>query len=1052
MTPRPVSVLLACVAAAAAVAWATPAAGAGRKSRPPATLGDLAQRSAPVHAGVTVAADAAQAARSYEEFLGIDGADAGLRAQALRRLGDLRLREAEMLVAQDGADVGAASTTAEQAVAAYRQLLVEQPDYAAADAVLYQLARALEHTGDAAGALQVLDRLVALHPASGYYAEAQFRRGEAFFSAQRYADAERAYAAVLAGQSRSEFRQQAQYKLGWSQFKQGQDEASSAAFLALLDTLLTEEGQPRPDAALSRAEQELADDALRALAITFAASDGPGTLQDALGRHGPATYEWRLYAALGDLYVEKERYQDGAGAYRAFASHRPMDPQAPLLLVRATEAYAKGGFASLVLDGKRQLVAEYGPGSAYWAAQGAAIDPAVAAAVQAGLLDLARHHHALAQKGGADAERDAAVRWYRAYLAGFDHTPQAPGTRLLLADLLFEGRRFEEAAAEYERAAYDYATNPDAGRAGYAALVAYAEAESRAPQSQRAALAGRAVESSLRFADAFPGHAETPGVLTRTCKALFDANDRERATAVAQRVLSLQPPAGAGQQLVAWTVLAHTSFDAGHYAEAERAYAELVRRLPATDPLRTEATERLAASVYRQAEARQAAGDVQGAVDDFLRVATVAPASPTRAAAEFDAATLLIASGAQSDAVVVLERFRRDHPGHALQSEATRKLAVAYLDGGRLRDAAVEFERIATTAGEPEDVRRASRWQAAELYAASGDVAAARRAYADYVGDFPAPLAPAIEARQELADLAAAAGDARDRERWLGELIKADAGAGAQRTDRSRLLAAQAALELARPLDATARAARLVVPLDRSLLVRKQALEAALAAYTRAADYLVSPVTTAADFAMADLYRDFGRALLESERPHNLSSEELEQYDLLLEEQAFPFEEKAIAIHERNTRRAAEGLYDEWVRRSYVALAALKPGRYARVERDAGVESAALDLGALESGPVAAPPGAGHFNRLGIAYRQAGRFADARAAYEQAIAADPALADAECNLAILFDLYLDDPEAALPHFERYQALTGETDQRVAAWLAELRTRLGLVRRTAEVQP
>ena len=76
----------------------------------------------------------------------------------------------------------------------------------------------------------------------------------------------------------------------------------------------------------------------------------------------------------------------------------------------------------------------------------------------------------------------------------------------------------------------------------------------------------------------------------------------------------------------------------------------------------------------------------------------------------------------------------------------------------------------------------------------------------------------------------------------------------------------------------------------------------------------------------------------------------------------------------------------------------------------------------------------------------------ARAAYERAIAADPALADAECNLGILLDLYLDDPAAALPHYERYQALAGDADKRAAAWLAELRTRLGLVQRTAEVQP
>jgi tetratricopeptide (TPR) repeat protein len=1031
-----------------------PAADAARKSRPPATLADLAQRSAPVDHGVVVAAEAAQAAESYQAFLRIDGADPALRAQALRRLGDLRLADAEAAIARDGADADTSRALAQQAIDAYRQLLREQPSFAAADAVLYQLSRALEHVDDGPGAMATLDQLVAQYPHSPYRVEAQFRRGETFFSAQRYADAQRAYGAVLASGRDTEFFQQAQYKFAWSLFKQSQDEASSAAFLALLDTLLVEEGAARAAGQLSRAEQELADDALRALAITFAANDGAASLQAALDAHGATPYEWRLYAALGDLFVEKERFQDGAEAYRAFAGRQPMHPQAPQLLLRATEAYARGGFASLVLDGKRQLATDYGPGSAYWNAHPAGLEPVVATAVQASLLDLARHHHALAQDGGSATERDAAIDWYRRYLDGFDASPQAAGTRMLLADLLFEGQRFEQAAVEYERTGYGYPGYPDAARAAYAALVAYAEAESRAPAASRAEISARAIDSSLRFADTFPEHVETPGVLTRTARTLFDAGDRQRAESIAQRVLALGARADAGQQLVAWTVLAHGYFDTARYADAEVAYGELVRRLPATDPLHGEATERLAASVYRQAEARQAAGDVQGAVRDFLRVASVAPSSPTRIAAEFDAATLLMGASAWDEAATVLERFRREHPGHALQPEVTRKLAVAYLEGGRRRDAAVEYERIAGTQAEPAEVRRAARWQSAELYESADDPAAARRAYAAYVAEFPAPLAPAMEARHQLAHLARVAGDAPDRERWLGELVAADAGAGSERTERSRYLAAEASLELAKPLDAAARAVALVVPLDRTLLARKKALEAALAGYGRAADYAVAPVTTAATYAMADLYRDFGRALLESERPRNLSPEELEQYDLLLEEQAFPFEEKAIVIHERNVRLAAEGSYDGWVRASYAELARLKPGRYARTERDAGLDGKGL----VATGDAAAlvletdTLGAALQNQLGIAYRRAGRFADARAAYQRAIADDPSFADAHCNLGILLDLYLDDPAAALPHYERAQLLSAEPDSRVAAWVAELRMRLGLVQRTAESKP
>jgi tetratricopeptide (TPR) repeat protein len=1036
MTARSLVVAVSCALAAG---WHVDAH-AGRKQAAP-TLGSLAQRTAPVDRSVALQADAAEAARSYEAFLQLESADPALKAQALRRLGDLRLEQAVALSAGDETADAAAATMARQAIEAYRDLLDHYPDYPSRASALYQLARACETAGDDAAAMATLDELVTRYPTGAHVDEAQFRRGEVFFSGGRYADADRAYAAVLARPG-STFHEQALYKRGWAQFKLGENDASSANFLGLLDRLLVVDGRLRPVDAMSRPEQELADDTLRALSLMFSAEQGAVSLQAALSRRGPAPYESRLYRALGDLYVEKERYQDGAEAYRAFARRQPMDPEAPLLLGRATDAYAKAGFVALVLESKQELVELYGPRSRYWAERSAAgIDPRVSAAVQSNLLDLARHHHALAQKSGKPADRDAAVRWYREFLDGFDSSPPAAATRLLLADLLFEGGNYRDAAAEYDRAAYGYADAPEASRAGYAVLVALDKAQGQAPVADHPALQSSMVDASLKFADAFPGHAETPAVLTRATKLLFDADDRERAEAVAQRVLALGARADAGQQLVVWTVLAHTYFDAARFADAERAYAEMLERLPADDPQRAEAIERRAAAVYRQAEQRQAAGDVSGAVQDFLRVAQVAPSSPVRAQAEFDAATLLLGAKRWREAAGVLERFRLEHAGHLLAKEVDAKLAVAYLEAGEPAKAAAEYERVAAAEGEPHDVRRAALWQAAELHAAAGDKASAARVYASYVARFPAPIAAAIDARQLLADLAREGGDEATRLRWLGEIVTADRAAGAERSDRTRFLAAGASLELARPLDSQARAIRLALPLEKSFATRRKALEAALDAYAVAESYGVASVATASVYAMADLYRDLGRALLESDRPKGLDDEELEQYGLLLEEQAFPFEEKAIGLHERNARLAAQGVYDEWVRRSYADLAQLKPGRYARAERS------------TESAPGVPPElDAAAANREGIAERQAGQFPAARAAYERALAIDPLQADAERNLAILLDLYLGDPATALAHYERYQALTAGADEEVTAWLVELKARLAAVTRTAEVHP
>jgi len=1024
-----------------ATGWTGTAECARKKAEP--TLGSLAARSAPVDRSLPVQAAPEDAANSYEAFLRIDGADPVLKAQALRRLGDLRLEQAATLSAVGDVPDAASQAKAREAVAAYQELLHDYPAYAARDAALYQLARASEVAGDADAAMAALDELVLRHPQGARADEAQFRRGEVFFSAKRYAEAEQAYAAVLAMGPGSTFHEQALYKRGWAQFKLGNNAASSRDFLGLLDTVLVQDGQMRDVSQLTRPQQELSDDALRALSLMFAGDDGAVSLQAALAQRGPAPYEARLYRALGDLYVEKERFQDGAEVYRSFARRQPLDPEAPFLLGKATEAYGKAGFNALVLESKQELVELYGPRSLYWTQRGANIDPRVSAAVQANLLDLARHHHALAQKKGGDADRDAAVRWYREYLDGFDATAEAPATRLLLADLLLEGARYADAADEYEKAAYNYPNAPEAGRAGYAALVALDQAAATMPAAARPALRQRAIESSLRFASTFPEHVETPGVLTRTTKQLFDMGDRDRAEAIAQTVLALGARADAGQQLVAWTVLAHTYFDSSRFVEAERAYGEIVARTPASQPQHAEAVERRAAAVYRQAEVRQAAGDTAGAVQDYLRVAAVAPSSPIRAKAEFDAATLLLQDKQWTAAATVLEGFRATYPQHELAADVDRKLAVAYVESGQQAKAAAEFERVAARTTEDPEVRRSALWQAAELQVAAGDRASASRIYAEYVKRHPVPAGPALDARQTLADLARDANDADGRKRWLEDIIVADRAAGAERTDRTKFLAATASLELARPLDASARAIRLALPLEKSLPAKRKALEAALGAYGRAEEYGVAQVTTASAFAMADLYRDLGKSLLESDRPENLDAEELEQYDVLLEEQAFPFEEKAIGIHERNARLAAQGVYDEWVQKSYAELAQLKPGRYARAE----VADAPTTVPPL---PPEADPAAQ--NQLGVQQRQAGQFADAQAAYERALALDPNYADAERNLAILHDLYLDNPSAALPHFERYQLLTQGADTQVTAWVAELKARIAAVTRTAEATP
>jgi len=752
---------------------------------------------------------------------------------------------------------------------------------------------------------------------------------------QDYPAAERAYAAVLGVGEASPFFEQSLYKLGWARFKLGQHEDGQAPFLDLLDRRLAGTTPAAVAAELevmSRAEQELVTDTLRVLSITFSYLEGPETIDQALAARARTPYDWLLYQSLGELYLEQERFRDAAEAYDAFASREPVHPQAPLMQQAVIDAYTAGRFPSLVLEAKQDYVTRYGLDTAFWQVHPVAGHPLVLEQLRGHLGDLAEHDHSLAQQSRDAGDYERAAGWYRRFLAWFPQDEAAAGRSFLLGELLFEAGRHAEATAAYLASAYDYGDHPQAAEAGYAALLAARQHEALLDGAERVRWHDEYTEHALRFATSFGEHPEAVPVLTTVAEDLFASRQLERALEVAGLVVTHQPPAPPELERVAWTVIAHSQFDRERYAEAEQAYQRL-RQLPLADGQRAEVDTRIAASIYRQGEQARDRDDVDAAVGHFLRLGDSVPDAEIRPNALYDAAALLVVSERHGESATLLRRFRAEFPGHALGSEVTRNLAIVLEADGQHAAAADEFERIAASPEVDYDTQRSALWQAAGLHERAGQGARERAAYRQLVERFPQPAADALEARQKLAELAAAAGDEPDRLRWLDSIVAADRELGGARTERSRSLAALAALELAHPRRDDFRSIRLTLPLDQSLKAKRSRMELALSAYGQAADYGVAEVVTAATHEIAELYFQLSQDLLASERPRDLDEDSLEQYEMLLEEQVFPFEEQAIDLYLVNAARAADGVFDRWVQASFSRLASISPARYARTER-----------------------------------------------------------------------------------------------------------------------
>ena len=217
--------------------------------------------------------------------------------------------------------------------------------------------------------LSVLDDLVTRYPDTLLIDEVQFRRGEMLFLRKRYNDAELAYQVVIRYGEQSRFYEQSLYKLGWSQFKLAWHEDSLVPFFDLLDRKLCTadigEGEERLRAC-QRAERELVEDTFRVLSLSFSYMEGADSIDSFLQDAATRSTATLSISNLGDLYLEKERYQDAAVTYEAFVAQDPYHPKAPILQAEVIDAYKLGGFPSLVLEGKKDFVERYGMDGTFW--------------------------------------------------------------------------------------------------------------------------------------------------------------------------------------------------------------------------------------------------------------------------------------------------------------------------------------------------------------------------------------------------------------------------------------------------------------------------------------------------------------------------------------------------------------------------------------------------------------------------------------------------------------------------------------------------------------
>lgn len=911
----------------------------------------------------------------YKELLELID-DKELKQQIERRIAGVYMTEAD----NEGA-TGAQPGYYQKAILAYRDVLEKYPDAPDNAEVMYQLAKAYDHEGQIDKSLVMLNKVVKYHPNFSQITEVYFRIGDIYFNRGDYSNAEQAFIEVVGSnntvQTEEEMKRDTTYvknayfMLGWSGYKRYHYDDCLESFSRVLNLLFSEQ---QDTSKFSKTDQSLLSDTLHAISLALLQSNGADYIEQ-IQAAKDQPYLWMIYNHLGDLYLEKERFEDSADTFRAYVNNYKTNPRAPEMHAKIIRAYVKGGFPKQVLPEKEYYVKYYGLHSSFWSepevvAQQDEMKARVVPILKTYIDELARYYHASAQKqekeykqlssSGKDTKKanalhneavqhfGQAAHYYSIYISTFPDDPAIEKMTYLKAEAHFSSGDYQAAITDYEKVAYQFKNKEYGADAGYATIIAHQkiieglEKGGKKRGKNKEALAQQkelAVSAKLTFASEYKQDKRSATVLTNAAEELFTLNRYEKALEIASGIVNQKQDVEPKLRKTALGIMAHSYFKLNQFANAETYYKQQLNLTEKTVNPNTQAPEgeykdildRIVLSAYRQGEEAAKANDLNTAVNHFLRIKEIYPTSESRVLAQFDAATYLLKLESWDRAIKELSELKQLYPNHKLAPEFPRKLAYALEKDERWLEAANAYMALHKEDSD-EAIRRSSLFEAATLFEKAEDYETAIERYKSWAHQYEEPFDTRMEARYKLAYLYEKIGNINFQLYWLRRIIDGDKKGGGQRTDRSRWLGAWANIKYGDYFASEYKRTRLRQPLENSLARKNKFLQDSIYRYEMAADYKILEFVTQSTYKTAELYQNFCDALLHSPMPQGLSSDEVNEYLAILKEQALPFKDLAIELHQGNINRSWQGEYNDWIAKSYQSMALLSPARFDKHE------------------------------------------------------------------------------------------------------------------------
>ncbi|WP_333607521.1 tetratricopeptide repeat protein [Arsukibacterium sp.] len=896
----------------------------------------------------------------YQQLLSLAPAPA-VRQKVLYRLSQLRtsqLERQELPLEQERAALL-------QLITDYQHLLQSYPEDPNNELIHYQLARSYDLLGQSQASQQQLLQLLAAYPYSDFAAESWFRVADIYYAAGDYDAALDAFEQVMA-KGEGPLKQHAHYMAGWSQFQLGQYQSADQQFLLALDQqylsqrYLLQERHSQQYEAQPEQTDSLQQELLRILSVSLSMQQQAESLTQLLtmtpymdgdASQRPLSQQAALYQALADFLFDRQLDQAALRSYAGFISAHADSLLASEFQLKIIQYYLSAGDADAALQAQQQYVSLFGPDTAFWHSANLQELLQVAPYLRQYLDYLVRQQYQLVTTAQAAADNNMQQQLQQYLLALLQ--VQAATPELTLAenqlsrdDLWFLLAETEQqlqltlaAFERYQQLAYP--TQPlqaslfNASQAAYRALLLAGQLHAEGIFT--------AAQLWQHQQDFIVGHSQHPAAVQVALQQLqqrYNEQDYQHSIVLAQVLIDWpEPAASAGLLPEVRFIRSQAQLALPDYPAAEQSLRQLLSEQQPAERLRL-LQQQLASSIYQQAQAETDEVAQLAQLERLLQLPKSAlrvPLAPELVeAARYQQLQLHLQLEKWPAATALLLDYKAAYPAAAERYQLNDVLLQLYQQQQQWPAAATLL--MARAAALPEgEQQRLDWWQAIAFWQQAGDMEQERLLLRQYAHRYPQPHAVAQQSRWRLAEIYHSQQDSSRQLFWLQRLATAEQqqpqNSVEQNSTEGQALAADALLQLGLHEAGLFRAVPLRQPLASSLQRKQRHMTAAVRHFEQSMAFNQAEFYSRASFELAQLYQQMASALLQSDRPGGLSALALEQYDMLLEEQAYPFEELAIELYQSTAALSAHAVYDSWVQLSLTRLAELYPARFLKQER-----------------------------------------------------------------------------------------------------------------------